>query len=61
MTTEQHILTAAERRQITRTEIRKALGNISPAFENRYTGQQIAAAKGIGRKRAMKIIDRLGG
>lgn len=54
-------MSTAQRKQITATEIRKALANITPAFEGRYTGQQIAAAKGIGRKRAMEIIEKMGG
>lgn len=51
------MLTSAQRRQITAAEIRNALANIKPNMGTRYSGQQIAAAKGIGRKRAMAIID----
>lgn len=60
MTTTKQTLTMAERREITRNEIRKALANI-PRTEAKLRSYQIAAAKGIGRKRAMEIIDAITG
>jgi hypothetical protein len=50
-------LTNAERRQILADEYRKALANITPNMGTRYSGQQIAAARGIARRRALAIID----
>lgn len=60
MTNSQHILTSAERREIVRNEIRKALANI-PRSDDKLRMYQVNAAKGIGRKRAMEIITELGG
>lgn len=52
------MLTSQERRNILRAEYRKALANIKPNCPgNRYSGCQIAAAKGIAKKRALAIID----
>ena len=56
MTTAQS-LTSSQRREILNAEYRKALANIKPNMPGRYSGQQIAAAKGIARKRAFAIID----
>jgi hypothetical protein len=51
-------MTSTERRQVLNAEYRKALANIKPNCPgNRYSGCQIAAAKGIARKRALAIID----
>lgn len=50
-------LTSSQRRQIVNAEYRKALANITPNMGAHYSGQQIAAAKGITRKRALAIID----
>jgi hypothetical protein len=47
-----------ERHAILATECRKALAAFVPNCPgNRYNGQQIAAAKGIARRRALAIID----
>lgn len=50
-------MTSRDRRRILATEYRKALGNITPNMPGRYSGAQIAAAKGIARRRALAIID----
>ena len=56
------MLTCKQRRQIVVGEYRKVLAGITPNVPDdtehgRYSGQQIAAAKGIARKRALAIID----
>lgn len=56
MTTAQ-TLTSQQRREILGREYRAALANIKPNMGTRYSGCQIAAAKGIARKRALAIID----
>jgi hypothetical protein len=51
------MLSSDQRRQVLAVEYRKAIANITPNMGDRYSGQQIAAAKGIARRRALAIID----
>lgn len=50
-------LTSRQRREITAREIRNATLDLARRNGGHLSGQQIAAAKGIGRKRALAIID----
>ncbi len=50
-------MTSEQRRQVLHNEYRKAITNITPNMPGRYSGQQIAAAKGIARRNALTIID----
>lgn len=51
-------LTNTERRSIYRDEFRRVLQSFTPNCPgNRYSGAQVARAKGIARKNAMEIID----
>jgi hypothetical protein len=57
-------LSVEQRQNILRSEIRKALASLKPQLVGvgdlarpQLTGSQIAAAKGIGSKRALAIID----
>lgn len=50
-------LTSTDRRRILAAEYRIVLANITPNMGDRYSGQQLATAKGIARKRALATID----
>jgi hypothetical protein len=50
-------MTDQQRRETYNREYRAALKNFKPNMPGRYSGQQVAAAKGLARKRTLAIID----
>ena len=50
-------LTDSQRRDILRSEYRAVLTNMTPSMGDRFSGSQLAAARGIARRRALAIID----
>lgn len=51
------MLTSSQRREILNTEYRTVVAGLTPNWTGRLSGAQLAAAKGIAKRRALAIID----